>query len=1106
MVYWNVHGFKNISNELLACGAQIMLLSETWLTQAPRNLGGLWDSYHQFWIPALKQKSLGRPSGGMVLLIKKELGAVEILDVCSWWIFAKLTLNSQVIVIGGVYFSPALDLEVALDMLQAAMDQVQEKCRDCKIILGGDFNARVGVADDAPGDLFEASNLYKHRMSLDTATNKRGKVLRDFMEENAMIVINGRAEGDYPASYTFSSKVGNSVVDLVWVNIAGIECIKNLSVSGEASLSDHFAVSVQTTFQQYKPVAKETRKKPTMKKVKWNQARGSEFSETAGRSVRNEIDFQNVTVDNLYSNFCEALLESADATGMICTSSPPAQGPAHKNKTWYDTQCKDSKKRMQTVLKKCRASQFAELDRINYSKVKKEHKALLDNKKLDHENNIRDRLAGTHDPATFWEVVRSLRGRSFRPESITVEQWSLFYSTVFKPRANIDPSCHYFGVSDPFMDRDITIQEVEKALGKCKRGKAPGYDLIPNELLRALPNNWKLYLAALFNKILDTERVPKAWSMVLLTMLHKKGDREDPSNYRGIALVSCTAKLFTHILRNRIEGWEEVAKVLPESQAGFRKSRGCVDNIFALQSAIHLQLRLGNRRVFALFVDFKRAFDSVDHTLLWNKLFAYGLSAKILRILKNLYDAASLRVRAGGQLSREVEITEGVLQGEILSPLLFILFIADLEQDLRKCGLRGVNIDGTNDIMALLYADDLVILADSPADMNRKLTALSKYCQANSLTINADKTKIVQCRSGGANLDIKFFYRKTEIETVGDYTYLGVPFAGSALGLRAANSAVSKAKLASGVVTTLLQRAKSDSWDSKARLYDSIVTATLLYSAHIWGLRYAETLERAQMNFFKRLLLLPRDTPGYAIRLELDLNHISYRLLDAAWAWILRVLSMAESRLPKLCLMRLVQLHRNAQYIDNRYNWVKQIDECLVKIDFAHLWDDMSPELWESSREEAMQRYRTYLKTQDLARWHSGRSLQASLLRVLDDPRAPYLNVRVNLSVTRILAQLRLATSRGCNLSYKGMTHKLNPTELCSLCNRNEPESVEHFLFRCPIFEALRAQYLEGPPPASRGHIAGNNNILETSERCVMKAIYYYVTASLRLRAFILNE
>lgn len=199
---------------------------------------------------------------------------------------------------------------------------------------------------------------------------------------------------------------------------------------------------------------------------------------------------------------------------------------------------------------------------------------------------------------------------------------------------------------------------------------------------------------------------------MLITMVHKRGPLEDPQNYRGIALVNCITKLFTQVILERLTTWTHSNSVVPECQSGFRAGRGCIDNVFTLSSIVHINLRLKGRKVFAAFVDLKRAFDSVDHMILWEKLFSLGISSKILRIIRGLYRIATVQIKQSGSYSKKYPVTEGVLQGESLSPLLFSLFISDVELFFRRRGFTGLNVDNRNDIILLLYADDLVLLGD----------------------------------------------------------------------------------------------------------------------------------------------------------------------------------------------------------------------------------------------------------------------------------------------------------------------------------------------------------------------------------------------------------
>jgi len=127
-------------------------------------------------------------------------------------------------------------------------------------------------------------------------------------------------------------------------------------------------------------------------------------------------------------------------------------------------------------------------------------------------------------------------------------------------------------------------------------------------------------------------------------MLYKNGSKAGPANYRPISPLNSPLKIFTQMIQNRLYGWAENCGILPESQAGFRKTRSCHENIFALKSAIDIRLRKKRRKLFAFFIDFSRAFPFITHGKLWDKLFDISVSAKIIRWLKNLYKHSSMQI------------------------------------------------------------------------------------------------------------------------------------------------------------------------------------------------------------------------------------------------------------------------------------------------------------------------------------------------------------------------------------------------------------------------------------------------------------------------------
>lgn len=388
-------------------------------------------------------------------------------------------------------------------------------------------------------------------------------------------------------------------------------------------------------------------------------------------------------------------------------------------------------------------------------------------------------LSNVKDQKCFWITIKKLN-KTDECYGLPVAMWEEFYSHVYSTK-QLKPITFY-DTWNPNLDRDFSMFELTHALDKCKNNKSPGNDGIPFEIYKNLPQNWLLYLLRLINKILYNRCVPNSWTEILLTMIHKKGPMDDPENYRGIALVNTSLKIFTQMILSRLETFVNDNNILPECQNGFRKGRGCIDNVFTLSSIINIHLRLKSRKLFAAFVDLKRAFDSLNHSLLWEKLYNLGISGNMISILKNLYDFATVRVKTFDGITNSFDVSEGVLQGETLSPLLFSLFIADIESFFRERGCNGANIDGYNDCLLLLYADDLVILSDSEIDITRKLNVLKTYCDTNYLTVNTNKTKIIRFCKGGSHVSqYKFNFCGEIIETVPKYTYLGVIFTRSGL-------------------------------------------------------------------------------------------------------------------------------------------------------------------------------------------------------------------------------------------------------------------------------------------------------------------------------------
>lgn len=379
-------------------------------------------------------------------------------------------------------------------------------------------------------------------------------------------------------------------------------------------------------------------------------------------------------------------------------------------------------------------------------------KNLVENNEKIFETRIKTEIAESRYPSTFWKAVNRFKFRPRRSDHIEIETWNEYLKQLYPPRIVFSDTL--YDARHPLLDSEISYEEMIAVIRECKNGKSAGPDGLSYAFIKNLPSNWLLYLQQLFNEVLSSEAVPKAWGQSYASMIHKKGDSSVPENHRCISLMNSIVKNFTQLMNKRLKTWSIYTGILPEFQSGFREKRSCLDNIFVLNSMIQIHLSRERGKLFAFFVDFEGAFPSVNHNKLWHNLFGLGVSSKFVRICENLYERASIAIRSKEGISNSVEVTRGVLQGDTLSPLCFSLYISDMEEYFRERGAKGVSIDRKNEIVIVAYADDIVILAYSYSDLQKKLNILYEYCNAKNLKVNLKKSKILIFQKGDEERNI----------------------------------------------------------------------------------------------------------------------------------------------------------------------------------------------------------------------------------------------------------------------------------------------------------------------------------------------------------------
>jgi hypothetical protein len=261
----------------------------------------------------------------------------------------------------------------------------------------------------------------------------------------------------------------------------------------------------------------------------------------------------------------------------------------------------------------------------------------------------------------------------------------------------------------------FTKESIAKALNNLKIGKAPGIDDIPNEFLKYGGDIMIKSLSDLFTCISDFEMIPDDWCKGIIKPLHKSGSIYDLDNYRGITLTSNVNKVFSKIMETLILDSLESNNILGETRGVFRKARRIEDQIFSLQG------------IASLYKSSRKCEN--------------GIKGKCWRLLRKMYEKVENKVIFGDCESDWFDQEFGLKQGCVLSPTLFSILMADLANMLEYSNI-GANISSKL-INCLLFADDVVLIAESPEELQEVLNISNAFANKWNLKFNPKKSKIL---------------------------------------------------------------------------------------------------------------------------------------------------------------------------------------------------------------------------------------------------------------------------------------------------------------------------------------------------------------------------
>ena len=653
--------------------------------------------------------------------------------------------------------------------LQEEIDKLRQ---NEEVIVMGDLNGHVGQRTEGYEQVIGHHGIGQR--------NTEGDRILNFCNSNGMKIMNTYFQHRESHKYTWYGWNGTkqqydrqTQIDLFLVtnhcNVCNVKAIPSVSLD-----SDHRLVVMQTshTIKKLKPAEK--KKRVNLHNLANGENMRKEFEEQITQKNRETTTEEDEDVEKHWRSLKTDINNSIENTvGFKWTSVS-----RKKQTAWWNEELKSQVKYKQRCFRLWMKSRTPE-SREAYTTARREAHKFKRQAKTDAWNTLckemeRD-VIGTKK--LIYQLAKSYRkGQQQHPFTIKMKDsdeiitepeevktcWTDYLSNLL----NVDtPGNDGIGESrfeDNMNIEEITEDEVKRAVDRSRNGKAPGCDIIPNEIYKTGNKAMICRLTKLFNTAYSTGRIPEEWGKAEIYPIYKqKGDYLKCENYRGISLMCHVAKLYESVLEARLRRATE--DKLGPWQHGFRKGVGTCDMIFALRQLIEKHWEF-SKPLYIAFLDLEKAFDRIPRGNLWQALNTYEIPMDLQRAIESTYKVCMSKVNTQMGGGKWFDTKSGVRQGSILSPLLFILYM-----DLVIKEVHGINDNDKQFILA--YADDIAQTAATKEELEKCMTTWNTAFTKYQLKLNLMKTEVVVINRTPSQVRITL--HDIEIKQVEHFKYLG---------------------------------------------------------------------------------------------------------------------------------------------------------------------------------------------------------------------------------------------------------------------------------------------------------------------------------------------
>lgn len=465
------------------------------------------------------------------------------------------------------------------------------------------------------------------------------------------------------------------------------------------------------------------------------------------------------------------------------------------------------------------------------------------------------------NPKYFWTFVKKRHNSNAIPSTLNYKDEALrtgesiceafsayFHSTFLDTSNNQTPSpppllSESYSLASDICSIEVNIEEVTNLLYKLDTSKAAGPDNISSKFLVRCAPTIAHPISVLFRKSLDACVVPELWKSAFITPVHKKGVKTDIGNYRPISKLCIIAKVFERIIYNQV--YAALKSSFSSFQHGFLKGRSTVTNLILLNEFITDAMANG-KQVDVVYTDYSKAFDRIDHCILLSKLYGLGIRGDLLRWFSSYLKNRSQAVVLNNYISSWVPVPSGVPQGSLLGPLLFIMYINDIDSCLTSSKL-------------LCFADDMKIYTTISSQLDVKafqddLRRLEEYCRRYKLDLNPTKCSVITYSRKRSIIATSYTLGGQVLPRSDSIRDLGVHHDSKLTFESHVDAIVAKASRSLGFIMRL-SKCFTQAKTLKI-LYCTFVRSHLEYASEIWNPcyhKYIDRIENIQKRFIKYL-------------------------------------------------------------------------------------------------------------------------------------------------------------------------------------------------------------------------------------------------------------